>query len=199
MIVVRYADDFVLGFQHRHEAERFLADLHERLAQFGLALHPEKTRLLAFGRFAARDRQQRGQGKPATFDFLGFTHSCGTKRQSRTFLVKRKTGKKRMRARLHAVKERLLRLRHRPLPEQGAWLSRVVAGYFQYHAIPGNLPALEAFRDQVIRAWLHALRRRSQRHRLPWERFGPLCNQYLPRPRILHPYPNDRFYAKHPK
>jgi hypothetical protein len=199
VVVVRYADDFVLGFQHRHEAERFLAGLKERLAKFGLALHSDKTRLIEFGRFAARDRQRRGAGKPETFDFLGFTHSCGTKRESRTFLVKRKTTKKRMRARLQAVKERLKKSRHAPIREQGEWLGQVLAGYFRYHAIPGNIPALEAFRDQVIRCWHQSLRRRSQRHRLNWERFGPLSNRYLPRPRVLHPYPNDRFYAKHPK
>jgi len=199
MVVVRYADDFVLGFQHRYEAERFLADLKERLAGFGLSLHPDKTRLIEFGRFAVRDRQQRGAGKPETFEFLGFTHSSGMKRQSRTFLVKRKTTKKRMRARLQAVKERLKKIRHSPIHAQGQWLERVVAGYFRYHAIPGNIPALEAFRNQVVRHWHQSLRRRSQRHRLEWERFGPISNRYLPRPQVLHPYPNDRFYAKHPK
>lgn len=199
VVVVRYADDFVLGFQHRHEAERFLADLKERLGAFGLTLHPGKTRLIEFGRFAARDRRRRGAGKPETFDFLGFTHSCGTKRQSRTFMVKRKTMKKRMRARLQAVKERLKKIRHAPIQVQGEWLGRVVAGYFRYHAIPGNVPALDAFREQVIRYWHKSLRRRSQRHRLDWKRFGPLTNRYLPSPRVLHPHPNDRFYAKHPK
>jgi len=199
VVVVRYADDVVLGFQHRHEAERFLADLKERLEKFGLALHPDKTRLIEFGRFAVRDRRQRGEGKPETFDFLGFTHNCGLKYQSRTYLVKRKTAKKRMRARLRAVKERLAVIRHRPIREQGAWLSRVLAGYFQYFAIPGNIPALEGFRNQVTRFWHQSLRRRSQRHRLSWDRFGPLVDRYLPSPRVLHPYPNDRFYAKHPK
>lgn len=199
VIVVRYADDFVLGFQHRHEAVRFLADLKERLGKFGLALHPGKTRLIEFGRFAARDRQQRGEGKPETFDFLGFTHSCGTKRLSRTFMVKRKTAKKRLRARLQTVKERLTRMRHRPIREQGEWLGRVAAGYYQYHAIPGNMPALEAFRDEVARSWHQSLRRRGQRRRLTWERFGPLRDLFIPPPRILHPYPGDRFYAKHPK
>jgi group II intron reverse transcriptase/maturase len=199
LVVVRYADDFVLGFQHRHEAEQFLTDLRERLGKFGLTLHPEKTRLIEFGRFAARDRQLRGEGKPETFDFLGFTHSCGQKRQSRTFLVKRKTAKKRMRARLRAVKERLARIRHRPIREQGLWLGRVLAGYFQYFATPGNIPALESFRTQVTRLWHQSLRRRSQRHRLSWDRFGPLTDRALPRPRVLHPYPTDRFYAKHPK
>jgi RNA-directed DNA polymerase len=199
VVVVRYADDIVLGFQYRQEAERFLADLHERLKTFGLELHPDKTRLIEFGRFAARDRQQRGAGKPETFEFLGFTHSCGTKRVTRTFLVKRKTSKKRMRARLQAIRETLRKHRHAPVARQAEWLNRVVSGYYRYHAIPGNMPALEAFRTQVVRIWLRALRRRSQRHRLGWERFGPIVERVIPHPVILHPYPNDRFYAKHPK
>jgi group II intron reverse transcriptase/maturase len=199
VIVVRYADDFVLGFQHRHEAERFLSDLHGRLQKFGLELHPEKTRLIEFGRFAARDRQRRGEGKPETFDFLGFTHCCGVKRESRTFQVKRKTTKKRMRARLQALRDVLYRGRHRPLHQQAEWLGRVVEGYFRYFAIPGNIPALESFRTQVVRYWLKALGRRSQKRRLTWEVFSPRVNLLIPHPRVLHPHPNDRFYAKHPK
>jgi RNA-directed DNA polymerase len=199
VMVVRYADDFVLGFQHRNEAKQFLDDLKKRLEQFGLSLHPEKTRLIEFGRYAAANRQQRGEGKPETFDFLGFTHSCGVKFRSRTFLVKRKTSKKRMRARLRVVKERLARIRHRPIGEQGVWLGRVVSGYFRYFAIPGNIPSLAAFRDQVIRLWHRSLKRRGQRSRLGWERFGPLVNRFLPRPQVLHEYPTVRFYAKHPK
>jgi RNA-directed DNA polymerase len=199
VIVVRYADDFVLGFQDRHEAERFLRDLQGRFKKFGLALHPEKTRLIEFGRFAARDRQRRGEGNPETFDFLGFTHSCGVKRESRTFQVKRKTMKERMRARLRALRDVLYRGRHRPLHKQAEWLGRVVAGYFRYFAIPGNIPALESFRTQVVRYWLKALCRRSQKHRLTWEVFGPRVNLLIPHPRVLHPHPNDRFYAKHPK
>jgi group II intron reverse transcriptase/maturase len=150
VIVVRYADDFVLGFQHRHEAERFLNDLKDRFKKFGLELHPDKTRLIEFGRFAARDRQQRGDGKPETFDFLGFTHSCGVKRLTRTFLVKRKTSTKRMRARLCVIGDILYRGRHRPFHKQAEWLGRVVAGYFRYFAIPGNVPALEAFRNSGV-------------------------------------------------
>lgn len=199
VIVVRYADDFVLGFQHRHEAERFLADLKERLAKFALELHPDKTRLIEFGRFAAENRQQRGEGKPETFDFLGFTHSCGVKRRIRTFLVKRKTTKKRMRARLQSIRDVLVRGRHRPVGKQAAWLGRVVAGYFRYFAVPGNIQALDSFRTQVVRYWFRALRRRSQKHRLRWEVFGPYANRILPTPKILHDYPDVRFYAKHPK
>ena len=199
VIVVRYADDFVLGFQHHHEAERFLADLKERLAKFGLELHPDKTRLIEFGRYAAENRQRRGDGKPETFDFLGFTHCCGVRRVSRVFLVKRKTSKKRMRTRLQSIRDVLVRGRHRPVGRQAQWLGRVVAGYFRYFAVPGNIHALEAFRTQVVRYWFRALRRRSQRHRLRWEAFGPYANRILPTPKILHDYPNVRFHAKHPK
>jgi RNA-directed DNA polymerase len=199
VIVVRYADDFLVGFQHRHEAERFLRELRERFGKFGLALHPGKTRLIEFGRFAARDRQRRGQGKPETFDFLGFTHGCGRKRQSGGFHVRRRTVSKRLRAKLRGVKESLLKRRHDPLRQQITWLHGVVRGYFNYHAIPGNMPALETFRREAIRFWLYALRRRGQRHRLSWVRFGPLADRCIPKPKILHPHPNDRFYAKHPK
>ncbi|CAN5290055.1 group II intron reverse transcriptase/maturase [soil metagenome] len=198
-IVVRYADDFVLGFQHRHEAERFLADLKERLEKFSLELHPEKTRLIEFGRFAAANRQQRGVGKPETFDFLGFTYSCGVKFKSRTFQVKRKTSKKRMRARLQAIRDTLRHKRHEPIWKQAEWLARVVTGYFQYHAIPDNVPALGSFRTQVVRYWLKALRRRSQKHRLRWEAFGPRANRILPAAQVLHEYPSVRLYAKHPR
>ena len=183
VVVVRYADDFVLGFQHRHEAERFLADLQERLAKFGLELHPDKTRLIEFGRFAAENRQRRGDGMPETFDFLGFTHSCGVRRVSRVFLVKRKTSKKRMRTRLQSIRDVLVRGRHRPVGRQAEWLGRVVAGYFRYFAIPGNTHALESFRTQVVRYWFRALRRRSQKHRLRWETFGPYANRVLPTPK----------------
>ncbi|WP_390623671.1 group II intron reverse transcriptase/maturase [Telmatocola sphagniphila] len=199
VIVIRYADDFALGFQYRREAERFLFDLKARFQKFGLELHPEKTRLIEFGRFAGEDRQKRGQGKPETFEFLGFTHCCGVKRLSRTFLVKRKTAKKRMRVRLQRVKEVLSKRRHEPIPEQASWLRQVLAGYYQYHAIPGNMPALQSFHTQVVRIWYKSLRRRSQRNRLIWERFGPLANRLLASPKILHPSPNERFYAKHPK
>jgi len=195
VIVVRYADDFIVGFQHRHEAERFLQELRERLGKFGLTLHPEKTRLIEFGRFAARDRQARGQGKPETFDFLGFTHCCGRKHESGGFCVKRKTVQKRLRAKLQQLKAALMRRRHEPLLRQVAWLSGVLRGWYAYHAIPGNMPALETFRRETIRNWLFALRRRSQRHRLTWERMGALADRCIPKPRILHPHPNDRFYG----
>jgi len=199
VFIVRYADDFVMGFQHRHEAERFLNDLRERFAAFGLALHPDKTRLIEFGRFAAENRKRRGERKPETFDFLGFTHICGAKHWSGGFIVKRQTIAKRLRAKLQEVKATLMRCRHQPVPQQGRWLRGVVQGYLNYHAIPGNMAALEAFRTQAVRHWLFALRRRSQRHRLPWKRFARLVDRWIPTPAILHPYPNDRFYAKHPR
>jgi hypothetical protein len=193
------ATRLLVGFQYRREAEQFLRELRERLGKFGLVLHPDKTRLIEFGRFAAATRQQRGQGKPETFDFLGFTHYCARKRHSGGFYVRRKTVSKRLRAKLHAVKAALLRRRHDPLAQQIVWLQGVVRGYFNYHAIPGNRPALETFRRETVRSWLQALRRRSQRSRLSWDRFGPLTDRCIPRPQILHPHPNDRFYAKHPK
>lgn len=199
VVVVRYADDFVLGFQYRHEAERFLRNLKERLKKFGLALHPDKTRLLEFGRFAARNRKERGLGKPETFDFLGFTHFCAKKRETKKFLVRRKSDSKRLRRKVKEVKATLMRRRHDPIPELGRWLAGVVRGYYNYYAIPGNISSLETFHTQVIRHWLKALRRRSQRHRMTWERFGRIADYWIPKPRILHPYPNVRFIAKHPR
>jgi RNA-directed DNA polymerase len=198
-IVVRYADDFLVGFQHRGEAERFLGELRERLRKFGLALHPEKTRLLEFGRFAAANRRRRGESKPETFDFLGFTHVCTRSKAGTMFLVRRLSMKKRLRAKLREVRQTLHQQRHRPIPEQGAWLRSVVQGYFNYHAIAGNRAALEAFRLQSARAWLFALRRRSQRARMPWSRFAPILDRWIPKPKVLHPHPDARFDAKHPR
>jgi RNA-directed DNA polymerase len=199
VVVVRYADDFVVGFQHRHEAERFLRELGGRLEKFGLALHPEKTRLIEFGRFAAANRRQRGEGKPETFTFLGFDHICGKKRWSGGFIVKRKTARERLRAKLHEVRGALMRRRHEPIPKLGAWLRSVVQGYFNYHGVPGNTDSLETFRREAVQHWLKALRRRSQRHRLTWGRFRAFLDRWIPPVQVLHPYPNDRFYAKHPK
>lgn len=199
VIIVRYADDFVMGFQHRHEAERFLTDLKERVEQFGLCLHPEKTRLIEFGRYADPNRRRRQEGKPATFDFLGFTHICGKRRKDGRFAVLRRTARKRLRDRLKTIRVALMKMRARPIHEQGQRLGRVVRGYLNYHAVPGNMRALNAFCTEVKRHWLHALRRRSQRHRMPWSRFRRLIARWLPSPRILHPYPNVRFYAAHPR
>lgn len=199
MIVVRYADDFVLGFQYHQDATRFLAALRDRLAHFGLTLHPDKTRLIEFGRFAAVNRRQRGQGKPETLNFLGFTHICSQTRSTKEFTVLRYTMAKRMRATLTAIRIALVRRRHDRLDQTAAWLAGVLRGYYQYHAVPGNYGRLRAFWQRVKRIWFHTLRRRSQRARLTWERFGRLADRWLPPPRILHPYPNVRFYARHPK
>jgi len=199
MIIVRYADDFALGFQYRNDALRFTDALKLRLERFGLALHPDKTRMLEFGRFAAENRACRGECKPETFDFLGFTHICGQKCRTGGFIVRRRTITKRMRAKLKEIRATLMRGRHLPIPVLGRWLRRVVQGYFNYHAVPGNAVSLNAFRKQVTRHWLHALRRRSQRHRMTWKRFERIVENWIPQPRILHPHPNERFYAKHPK
>jgi RNA-directed DNA polymerase len=199
VIVVRYADDFVLGFQHRGEAERFLDALRERLATFGLALHPDKTRLIEFGRYAAERRVRRGQSKPESFNFLGFTHYCGQTQERKGFIVKRTTMAKRLRAKLREVKATLQRCRHDPVAQQARWLSSVVRGYYNYHAVSGNYARLEAFRTQCVRYWLRALRRRSQRHRRTWARFAPLINRLIPKPKILHPFPSVRFDATHPR
>lgn len=191
VMVVRYADDFVVGFQHRHEAERFLAELRERFAKFGLELHSGKTRMIEFGRFAAENRDRRGEGKPDTFDFLGFTHACGRARNG-GFQVVRLTMKKRFRTKLKALKAELLYRLHHPIPDVGKWLKSVVQGYYRYHAVPGNARILWAFRYQVARLWFRTLKRRSQRNRTNWTRMTRIINRWLPIPRILHPYPEQR-------
>jgi group II intron reverse transcriptase/maturase len=188
VIVVRFADDFVVGFQHQEEAKRFLDELSERFAKFGLALHSDKTRLVEFGRFADRDRRWRGDGKPETFHFLGFTHIC-TKTQKGHFTVLRQTMKKRMRAKLAAVKAELRRRMHKPIAELGAYLRSVVKGHYQYYGVPLNYRALRAFRQSVAMLWLRTLRRRSQKHRVTVTRIGKLIRRWLPLPRICHPYP----------
>ena len=199
VIVVRYADDIVMGFEHRADAERCLAAWQARLRAFGLTLHPDKTRLVEFGRHAASARRGRGAGKPETFDFLGFTHICGTARKTGSFVVLRKTIRKRMALKLQAVKRALQRRRHWPVPRLGRWVGRVVQGYFNYHAVPRNGSSLQRFRAQVIRLWHRALRRRSQRGRLTWARFGHLVRQWIPSTRIQHPWPSVRFDAIHPR
>jgi RNA-directed DNA polymerase len=199
MIVVRYADDAVLGFEHRGEAEAFLRQLRERMRKFGLELHPEKTRVIEFGRFAEDNRRQRGEGKPETFDFLGFTHICGKTWKNNWFTVRRQTIKKRLRSKLQAIRQELRKRWHEPIAETGKWLRSVVQGYFNYHAVPGNFRALQTFRREVARTWLKALRRRSQRHRLSWKQFRSIIDRCLPLPRILHPEPGARFAAKYPR
>jgi group II intron reverse transcriptase/maturase len=191
VIVVRYADDFIVGFQHRADAERFLAELRERLAKFGLELHPEKTRLLEFGPFAAENRRRAGKGKPETFEFLGFTHICGKKKSGR-FTVVRQTIRKRLQAKLSEVKAELRRRLHIPVPEVGRWLRGVVEGHLRYYGVPMNGPALRMFRFQVGWLWHRALRRRSQTARITWDRMRRLVRRWLPPPRICHPYPLRR-------
>jgi len=195
VIIVRFADDYIVGFQFRDDAERFLAELRDRLAQFSLELAAEKTRLIEFGKFAAERRQERGQGRPETFGFLGFTHMCAKDRRGR-FALRRTTEKKRLRAKLRAVKEDLKRRRHVPIPEQGQWLERVVQGHCRYYAVPGNIKAIRMFRQQVKRHWYRALRSRSQRTSLNWERMNRLEARWLPPARILHPWPRVRFAAR---
>jgi len=199
VIVVRYADDVVLGFERKEEAERFLRELRERLAKFGMELHPEKTRLIEFGRYAGPNRKRRGEGKPETFDFLGFTHICGKNGKTGYFVVRRKTVKKRMRTKLQAIKTELRRRMHEPLAETGKWLERVVRGYFQYHAVPGNTASLGLFRERLSRLWWQTIRRRSQKHRLNWAQLHRLFGCWLPRPCILHPFPHLRFDARYPR
>ena len=195
MILVRFADDYVAGFEHREDRERFLADLRGRSAKFGLELHPEKTRLIEFGRFAAQNRERRGDRKPDTFDFLGLTHMCAKDRHGR-FKLKRVTSKKKMRAKLKSVKTEMRRRMHHPIPEQGRWLARVLQGHYNYYAVPDNSEALRGFREAVIRLWRKALARRSQKGRITWERLRHLVDRWLPRPGILHPWPSVRFDAR---
>jgi RNA-directed DNA polymerase len=198
MIFVRYADDFIVGFQHEADARRFLDAMRERLAEFALSLHPEKTRLIEFGRFAAENRRRRGLGKPETFNFLGFTFICGKSRRGR-FLIKRKTRRDRMRAKLKAVTQELRRRMHEPIPDVGTWLRRVVKGYFNYHAVPTNYRALREFRDELTQRWRRVLRRQSQKADDSWKRIAKLADDWLPQPRILHPWPKQRFAVTHPR
>jgi RNA-directed DNA polymerase len=198
MIAVRYADDIVVGFQHQADAERFKAEMARRLAGFALTLHPEKTRLIEFGRRAADDRKGRGRGKPETFNFLGFTHICGRSRAGR-FQLRRRSRRDRMRAKLHEIRDALWQHRHAPLDEQGSWLGAVVRGYFAYHAVPNNSTALSEFRGIVLWHWLRALRRRGQRDNSTWASLNRLADRWLPKPRVLHPWPSQRFAVKHPR
>lgn len=191
VVIVRYADDFIMGFQIRADAERFLNELRERLLKFGLALHGDKTRLIEFGRFAAATREKRGQGKPETFNFLGFTHMCTKTRKREQFVVVRKTMRKKMQAKLHDLKRELRRRLHDPVPEVALWLSSVLRGHYAYYGVPFNGRALSSFRRQVVRLWFKALRRRSQKTKLTWERMKRL-QKYLPQPRIVHLHPGER-------
>jgi RNA-directed DNA polymerase len=198
MIFVRYADDLVVGFEQREDAERFLREFQERLAGFALELHPEKTRLIEFGRFAQVNRQQRGEGKPEAFTFLGFTHYCSTDTKGH-FAVRRRTVLQRMRTTLHAIKAKLRQRMHEPVNAVGVWLKRVVSGYYRYHALPDNQRALWRFRDRLCDLWRSMLGRRSQRSRPSWKRIRPTFERWIPRPEILHPYPGVLFDATHPR
>ena len=196
MIIVRYADDIVVGFEHETDARRFWEAMRQRLEDYALALHPEKTRLIEFGRRAADNRARRGLGKPETFNFLGFTFICGRSRRGR-FLLHRKTRRDRMWVKLQEIKDELRERMHWPIPTQGKWLRQVVKGFFAYHAVPTNLPALGAFRTHATRLWLRTLRTRSQKDRYEWDRIRKIANDWLPQPRILHPWPNVRFAVRH--
>ena len=198
MIIVRYADDFIVGFQHENDARRFLDEMRNRLQEFALSLNPEKTRIIEFGRFATERRERRGLGKPETFNFLGFTFICGKTRAGK-FQIKRKTRGDRMRAKLQEMKQEMRRRMHQPIPAQGQWLGRVVCGYFNYHAVPTNGRALEVFRHHVTDFWRRTLRRRSQKDRITWARMTQLMDGWLPKPIILHPWPSDRFAVTHPR
>jgi RNA-directed DNA polymerase len=198
VVVVRYADDFVIGFENHSEAVSCLEELHARFAKFGLKLHKDKTRLIEFGKYAIERRERRGDGRPETFNFLGFTHQCSRTKKHGWFTIRRHSMAKRMRATFQSIKEKLQKRKHRPLGETGRWLRRVVQGWLNYHAIPGNSQCLCRFVDEVTRLWLAVIRKRSQRGRRgwTWERMQRLSRLHLPRPRITHPYPNKRFHAR---
>jgi len=198
MIIIRFADDVVLGFEYEAEAKSFLQELRARFAEFSLSLHPDKTRLIEFGRHAAVHREQRGCGKPETFTFLGFTFLCAKSRKGR-FLIRRKSRADRMQATLRRIKEELRWRMHESIPDQGRWLAQVVNGYLAYHAVPTNRPALRSFLTGVTERWKHTLSRRSQRSTVTWERMTALAKDWLPQPRILHPWPSQRFHVKHPR
>jgi RNA-directed DNA polymerase len=197
VIIVRYADDAVIGFQNQYEAEKFLKDLREQLRQHGLELNEEKTRLIRYGRFARQNREERGEGKPESFTFMGFPHICAENRQGR-FEIRRITDGDRRRKKLQEIKQQLRRRMHEPVAQVGEWLRSVLNGYYQYHAIPGNLSVLSRFRRQVARYWFHALGQRSQR-RPTWEKLGKLFDHWLPVPHVVHAYPDARFDASRPR
>jgi RNA-directed DNA polymerase len=183
--------DFIVGFEHRDDAERFWRELRQHMGQFNLELHPEKTRRIEFGRFAVERRKRRAQDKPETFDLLGFTHICSKTRHGK-FTVRRKTMAQRLRKKLQTVHDTLRERRHWPIPQQGAWLKSVLLGHYRYYAVPRHGRLLTVFRDTIMRYWCQTLRRRSQRHRMTWPRMYALAEQWLPTPQILHPYPTQR-------
>lgn len=196
IVVVRYVDDFVIGFESKADAEACLEELQQRVGKFGLELHPEKTRLIEFGRYAIERRAERGEGKPETFDFLGFTHRCDISRSNGWFMIRRETIASRLARTLAAIKLQLHHRRHWPIGRVGRWLGRVVRGWMGYHAVPGNVTRIRRFIDEVSRLWLRSLRRRSQRHRWPWSRMKRLIRKHLPAAKVTHPYPDQRFRAR---
>ena len=198
MIIVRYADDIVVGFEQETDARRFWDAMRDRLQEFSLSLHPKKTRLIEFGRHAATNRKQRGLGKPETFNFLGMSFICGKSRGGK-FLLKRRTRRDRMQAKIKEVAGELRRRMHQSIPEQGKWLKQVITGFFNYHAVPTNWDALGAFRAEITERWRRTLSRRSQKGGLTWARMAKLADDWLPKPRILHPWPNQRFAVRHPR
>jgi len=198
VIIVRYADDFVMGFQYRGEAERFLEELRKRFAEYGLEIHGEKTRLIEFGRFAEANRTARGDGRPETFDFLGFTHMCWRTRENNCFTIRRKTITKRLRAKIKEVRKELLRRREEPVPIVGKWLRSVVQGHFNYFAVRGKMKTLEIFRRELNKAWFFALRRRSHKAKtLTWDRMNRLIKTWIPKPKLIHPFPNQRLHVNY--
>jgi len=198
VVVVRYADDTVLGFQYQADADRFLENLRERLAKFGLELRPEKTRRIEFGRYAEENRKRRNEGKPETFDFLGFTHISGKNSLGR-YALRRATIRKRMLAKTRQIKTELRKRMHDPVAQTGLWLKSVIQGHFNYYAVPGNTARLSLFRHRVLVHWWHTIRRRTQKRRISWTRMLVLAQRWLPKPRVLHPYPEARFAATHPR
>jgi RNA-directed DNA polymerase len=198
MIMTRYADDVVIGFERRADASRFLSMMRQRFEKFALSLHPEKSRLIEFGRYAVHNRQQRGLGKPETFNFLGFTLISGRTRRG-DYQLKRKTRPDRMRTKLREIKGELRWRRHQPIPQQGQWLQQVVRGFFAYHAVPTNISALLTFRRRVTVLWRQALKHRSHRDKTTWQRARKIADDWLPKPKILHPWPDERFAVKHPR
>ena len=200
VVIVRYADDFVMGFQYQREAKRFLEEMKNRFAEYGLEIHNEKTRLIEFGRFAEANREERGVGKPESFDFLGFTHICSRTPKDNYFTIRRKTIAKRLRAKLKAVREELMRRRHEPVPILGKWLRSVVHGHFNYFGVPGNRQTIDAFRTEINKAWLAALRRRSHKSRnLTWDRMKRLIKTWIPTAKTKHPFPYQRLRVSYPR
>lgn len=195
VIIVRYADDFIVGFQYYKDAVRFEQELKSRLLKFKLKLHPQKTRLIEFGRFASKDRESRGQGRPETFDFLGFTHICGTTKAGR-FKLKRKTMSQKMRRKIAELKQEMRRRLNNRIPEVGQWLRKVLLGHYRYYGVPGNLNSLYGFREQVLHWWYKTLKRRGQHRRIRWEKMKGIAKDWLPYPDVYHPYPNERLIVR---